>query len=67
MFLFNKLCKMFGACVLKEEADRKARFRTEQEVLNREKKGAQTQLWMGTFSRKHVRFNFAPFKEVDVY
>ena len=30
---------MLGACVLKEEADRKARFRAEQELLNREKKG----------------------------
>jgi hypothetical protein len=58
---------MLGAGVLKEEADRKSKFRTEQEVLNRGKKGAQAQLWVGTFSRKHVAFNFALFKEVDVY
>jgi hypothetical protein len=53
---------MLGAGVLKEEADRNVGFRTKQEVLNREKEGMQTQLWMGTFSRKHVTFNFAPFK-----
>jgi hypothetical protein len=57
---------MLGAGVLKEEADRNVGFRTKQEVLNREKEGMQTQLWMGTFSRKHVAFNFAPFKELGM-